>query len=45
MNQKKTINEIEQQKAHFNSIADEYYLARDNPNLKLLKHLVWGPSF
>lgn len=45
MNQKTPINEIEQQKAHFNSIADEYYLARDNPNLRLLKNLIWVHFF
>jgi len=45
MNKKKITNEIEQQKAHFNSIADEYYLAKDNSNLKLLKNLVWANFF
>ena len=35
------MSDIEQQKEHFNSIAMDYYYARQNPNSLLFKQLLW----
>ena len=39
------MNSIEQQKDHFNNIALEYYLARQNPNSLMYKQLLWKHIF
>ena len=36
---------IEKQKNHFNEIAETYFQARSNPNLQLLKNLIWQRFF
>lgn len=38
-------NDIEQQRAHFNSIAEKYFSARNHPNHLLLKNLIWKSFF
>lgn len=36
---------VEQQREHFNSIAEKYFSARSNPNCRLLKALMWRRFF
>jgi SAM-dependent methyltransferase len=36
---------LEQQREHFNSIAEKYFAARTHPNHLLLKHLIWKNFF
>jgi SAM-dependent methyltransferase len=39
------MNNIEKQRCHFDSIADKYYNARQNPNNLLIKSLIWSSFF
>lgn len=40
-----TDNIVEQQRRHFNEIANKYYLSRQNENHLLLKELIWKEFF
>lgn len=42
MKNKSNIDLVEQQREHFNKISNQYAESRDNPNLLLLKQLIWN---
>lgn len=40
-----TSKDLEQQREHFNGIAEKYFIARNHPNHVELKRLIWGCFF
>jgi hypothetical protein len=42
MKNKHNIDLVEQQREHFNKISKQYAESRNNPNLLLLKQLIWS---